>query len=579
MNLKTKRAQLLRTALTATAIGVVGAISPVAGFAQTASEITPETLQPDLQRLNGSVVFTGQTGTQAPPGSEAIGITLGGVDLQDGLPQLAAQNAAFKDRLTRGRIPVSELFEATSELEAAYADAGFILSRVVLPQQSLRDGGQLKVIVVNGFVEKIDTTAVPENARTRIEKLTNPLVNKQGLTLKELERQLLLAGDIPGTALKSALGAGDQDGGAIIALDPEYRPITGFFGFGNPSSSELGSLSLNFGVEFNSPLKFGETLYLRLSGSPEDILSGDPVSRIFAAGAVVPLGFSGLTLNAEITSSDTTPDDPTAPTRSNFDRQSLRLAYPFIRSRELNVSAQFAVDFQQDSQDLISGGVANEIFQDELTILRLGGTASVFHEDNSVTDAGLTLSQGVDVLGARSAADALAAGGSLSRAGADSEFTKLVASISHRRALSDRFSLSVAGRYQTAFGDALATSEQFSIVGTQELSSFDSGSLRGDSGFVVRAEVSTQSSVAIAGRPILLSPYAFVGAGAVSLENPTTAEQGYTEATAIGLGLDLFGQSDSNFRSSAVRVELGRGESNDGTPDDTRFSISGNFRF
>ena len=576
MNFRLKRGYLNRIATIALAYSF---LTTGAAVAQTASEITPETLQPDLQRLNGSVVFTGQTGTQAPAGSEAIGITLGGVSLQDGLPQLAAENAAFEQRLTRGRIPVSELFEATADLEAAYAEKGFILSRVVLPQQSLRDGGRLRVVVVNGFVQDIDTTNVPENTKKRVERLTDPLIDKPGLTLKELERQLLLTGDIPGTALKSALGAGDEEGGAVIALDPEFRPITGFLGFGNPSSSELGSVSLNLGVEFNSPLKFGETFYLRLSGSPEDIFQSSPRSRIFAAGAVVPLGYSGLTLNAEVTASDTTPDDPVAPTRSDFDRQSLRLSYPFIRSRELNVSGQFALDRQQDSQDLLNNGTANEIFSDDLTILRLGGNVSLFHKDSSTSDFGVTLSQGIDAFGARSAADALAQGGSLSRAGADSEFTKLVASASHRRALSDRFFLSVSGRLQTSFGDALVTSEQFGIVGAQELSSFDSGSLRGDRGWVIRSELSTQTSVSIGNTPILLNPYAFVGVGSVTLVNPTAAEQRSTDATAIGIGIDIFGQTDSNFRSSAVRIELGRGDSDDGTPDDTRFTVSGNFRF
>ena len=47
--------------------------------AQTASSVTPESFQPPLRNLSGAVVLTGQTGTQAPPGSDQIGITLSGV--------------------------------------------------------------------------------------------------------------------------------------------------------------------------------------------------------------------------------------------------------------------------------------------------------------------------------------------------------------------------------------------------------------------------------------------------------------------------------------------------------------------
>ncbi len=556
---------------------VAGAVS-----AQTASEITPPTLQPELQRLNGAVVFTGRTGTQAPPGSEEIGITLSGVDLRNALPQLAARNAAFTARLTAGRIPVSELFEATAALEEAYAEAGFVLSRVVLPQQSLRDGGVLRVEVVNGFIERVDTSNVPANTRSRIDGLTAPIVNRKGLTRAELERQLLLAGDVPGVALKSALGAGDAPGSAVIALDPEYRRVTGFAGFGNPTDDGLGPMAFNLGMEINSPLRFGETLYLRASGAPQDYFTDDPRSRILAVGAVVPLGFTGLSLNVELTASDTTPDDDVVPTRSAFDRQSVRLSYPFVRSRQMNITGQVALDLQSDEQELIgAGGAGTPIYRDEMAVLRLGGSLSYFHPDDSVTEAGLILSQGLDAFGARTAADAAASGLPLSRAGADAEFTKLAGSFSHGRSLkaSMPLALSVTGRFQTSFGDPLLTSEQISIVGAQELSAFDSGVLRGDSGFVLRSELSTQTSVTFGSVPVLLSPYAFVSYGAVYLENPSAVEQGHTEAFAYGIGIDFFAQTDSNFRSSSLRIELGKGETDDGSSDGNRFTISGNFRF
>lgn len=562
-------------------LGLICTVSwlSTAAAQNTASDITPDTLAPPLQRLNGSVVFSGQAGTQAPAGSEQIGITLGGVDLQDGLPELAAQNDAFVARLTRGRIPVSELFEATSELEASYAKAGLVLTRVILPQQSLREGGRLKVLVLNGFIETVDTSNVPESARARIEGLTAPLKDKPGLTRAELERQLLLAGDAPGTALRSALAAGDKLGSAVIALETEFRPITGFVGVDNFTSSDLGGFNLNSGVEFNSPFKFGETLYLRLSGSPKGFFSSEPQSRIFAAGAVVPLGFSGLTLNVEATSSDTTPDTPATPTRSSFDRQSIRLIYPFKRSRQINLTGQVSLDRQVDSQDLLGGGAPVPVFRDEIVALRFGGNLSYVHEDDAVTNAGLNFTQGIDGLGARTAEDAIASGLPLSRGGADASFSKLVGSVSHRRSLSDNLALSVSGRFQSSFGDPLVTAEQFSIVGAQEISAFDSGALRGDSGWVVRSEISTQVRTAIAEQPILISPYVFLGFGEVTLENPSAVEQGKTRATSYGVGVDLFTQFDSSFRSSSVRVELGRGERNDGVDDETRFSISGNLRF
>lgn len=544
--------------------------------AQTASDITPDSFAPPLQRLTGAVVFSGQTGTRAPAGSETIGITLSGVDLTDPLPQMAKANQAFINRLTQGRIPVSELFQATADLEAAYADAGFVLARVVLPQQELGDGGRLRVVVVDGFVGQVDTSKVPANIKPRIDRLTSGLVNKRGLTKAELERQLLLAGDVPGTALKSALAAGQEPGSTIIGLAPEYQKVTGFVGFSNSSSSKLGSLSLDMGVDANSVLGFGETLYARMSGAPQAILSSDPRSRIVAFGAVVPLGYDGTSANLEFTASDTTPDDPAAPTRSDFDRLSLRVIHPFIRGRQFNLSGQVSLDLQRDKQVIVGGAT---VYEDRLSVLRFGTNLSYLHSDNSFSTAGLILSQGINGLGARSAATAAASGTPLSRAGADADFTKLSGSFSHSRALSDKVSLSAFGRFQTSFGNPLPGSEQMGIVGPSELSAFDGGSLKGDSGLVLRAEISTRLEANFGKVPLRLNPYIFVAGGVAHLAQPTALERAKTSGFAYGIGVDIFTATNSSFRSNSIRIEIGKGERNDSVPDDTRINISGTFRF
>lgn len=559
-------------------------ISPAAR-SQTASSVTPESFQPQLQNLNGTVVFSGNTGTQAPPGSEQIGITLSGVTLEGGFPQMAAANAAFEQRLTRGRIPVSELFDASADLEAAYAQAGYVLARVVLPQQSLRDGGVLRISVVDGFVEAVDTSQAPPNIRRRIETLTGPLVDRKGLTMTQLERQLLLAGDVSGVALGSALATGQQPGGTVIALDPQFRRITGFVGFDNFAPPELGSIApddlhglvLNSGFELNSLLGYGETVYGRLSASPKGLLSDDPRYRVLALGAVVPVGSSGLAMNVEVTTSDTTPDNAEQPTRSDFDRQSFRLIYPWIRSRQMNLTTQLMLDRQKDRMNAMAGGLP-PFFQDQITVLRFGANLSYNHEDGAFSEAGLILSRGIDALGARTAAEAAAQGVPLSRAGADATFGKIVGSAAHQRALGENYALSVSGRFQTSFSDPLVTAEQFSIAGPNELSAFDSGDLRGDSGWVLRAELSNPRAVELRGTPFTFSPYVFAGVGQVSIEQPTISETSRESAHAYGIGLDLVSRTGSRFRSNSLRIEYGKGEREHG-PDDSRVSFSGNFRF
>ncbi|MCX7561218.1 ShlB/FhaC/HecB family hemolysin secretion/activation protein [Sulfitobacter sp. F26204] len=555
--------------------------------AQTASEITSSTFAPDAQRLKGSVVFSGERGTKAPAGSEKLLINLKDVDLDGGLPQMAEINAATRARLSGKTITVAEIFNATSDLETAYTQAGFVLARVVLPAQELRDGGKLRIVVIDGFVEEIDTANVPLKVRNRITRITEPLVGKRSLRLPEIERQLLLAGDTYGVSLGSALAAGATPGGTSLILQPEFRPVTGFFAFDNSNASSLGPVSLSAGVEFNSPFDLGETLYARISGSPANdndnglgaFLGSDPRVRTLSVGGVIPVGFDGLTLNIEATDSRTAPDPLAVPSVSRFERTSVRLFYPFIRSRNRNISGQLTLERQTDEQFLVGpNNVRTLVYEDKTSVLRAAVDGFWLTDGGSAIEAGAVLSRGFDILNARTAAD-VGTGTPLSRQGADAEFTKLIVSGRLRRTINEKFNFSLAGRAQSSFGDAMLTSEQFGIAGSQELSGFDAGSIRGDSGFVARAEISMPQQTSFGDTPLLVSPYIFAAYGNVSLEAPTLQETKDVSATSFGLGVELNTLSKSNFSSATMRIEYARGTRDDDLPDNNRFSIQGSFRF
>ena len=125
--------------------------------------------------------------------------------------------------------------------------------------------------------------------------------------------------------------------------------------------------------------------------------------------------------------------------------------------------------------------------------------------------------------------------------------------------------------YTTHFGDVGHTSRDIQHV-------LESGDLRGDSGWLARAELARQFPVTLGQTPLLLSPYIFAAAGGVTIEEPTAVEFGHESAHSFGVGLDLISQTESRFRSNSLRIELAKGDRDHGS-DETRFSISGNFRF
>lgn len=564
-------------------MGLLGAgLLAGTALAQTAAQVTQDSYQPPMQRMTGSLVFSGAPGLAPPPGSESLTIQLADVRVEGALPGSEAEVAALRERLTGERIVVAEIFAAASDLEAAYARMGYVLSRVVIPEQTLEDGGSLRLTVVNGFVERVDTSSVPEPLRARLDALTTPLVDRPSLRLPDIERRLLLAGDMFGLSLGSALSTGARPGGTVVILNPQFRSVTGFVGLDNSFSKDLGRVNFSSGLEFNNHLGRGEVFYVRASGNPRlgsDSYFGDgPKLRTLAAGAIFPVGTNGLTFGVEGANSRTGPDTGAVATDSDFTRLSFRLFYPVIRSVKRNISVTAALDIQRDRQDLetIVGDIP--LYEDRTRVLRLTGEGNWQLSDSSALRTGAILSVGLDALGARSASDATP-DRPLSTGGADADFQKLELSFSYARDFRQDWSLSLAGQAQTSFGTPLLSSEQFGIASTEGLSAFDLGDLTGDSGWFVRSEVARNFPVQRAGSPLIVSPYLFAAVGMVDLESPTVDEASSINASSFGVGVDFQLIRDPNYSSASVRFEYGIGNRDDDEDDPERFTIVSSYRF
>lgn len=552
------------------------------GVAQTAGELAQPDYQPPQQRLTGALVFSGAPGLKAPPGAEALSIALAGVTVENAPQGTGALVEALIARLTRGRIAVAEIFTAAAELEAAFARQGLVLARVVIPAQTLVDGGSLRLTVIDGFVEAIDDSAVPPRLRPRLERLTSPLIGQRGLLLRDLERRLLLAGDTYGVALGSALAAGATPGGTIIVLDPAYRRLTGFAGFDNSFSEGLGTWNVSSGLEFNGLLGLGEVIYGRASGNPRagenGWLSERPRLRTLALGGVMPIGPDGLTFTLEATDSRTTPESTGTGSASSYQRLSARVYYPWIRSSRVNLSTQLSFDVVRDRLDLVTPFGLIGLHEDRTRVLRLSADGLWILDGGGVLELGAIASVGLDGFGARTreyATPALP----LSRDGADAAFQKLEISARYRRTFADVYSVSLSGRAQTSFGAPLLSSEQFGIANLQDLSPFDQGALSGDSGWVARVELARRFETQAFDAPLLVSPYLFGAVGEVFRARPSAGEAARIGAAAWGVGVELVSVRDPKFSSGSLRIEYGKGKRDDDGPDATRLSILASYRF
>ena len=464
--------------------------------AQSASQIVPQSFAPPVQgSLGGGIEVGAAPGLDAPVGAEKLFVRLRGVQVENGLGELAAAQAAVTSRLSGRRVSGAEIFAAARELEAAYARAGYVLVRVTLPKQRLVDGANLNLVVVDGYLERVETRALPDNIRARIAAVLSPLVGVHGLRIEVLERRILLAGDTPGVILRSTLAPGSVIGASVLVIEANDQPVNGIVSADNTLSKALGRWQLGVGADVNSVFGAGEQIYLRATGSPAaggaNFFADNPRERVLAAGIVVPLGIDGLSFNLEGTLARTTPlsDGGLPPATDTFDRLSARLRYAFVRSRDFNLSSQLAFDVQDERESLLLDPGSLALFLDRVRVLRLINEADVLTPWGGTLTATLTPSFGLPVLGARTAADATPIL-PLSVAGADASFTKLEGTLAYAQGFAEHLAGNVSLHGQTSFGSPLVRGEQIGIAGPGALSSFDLGTLQGDSGVVGRAEVS-----------------------------------------------------------------------------------------
>jgi hemolysin activation/secretion protein len=557
---------------------------PVIAQAQTASQITPPSFRPNVEH-QGGFALSGGRGLATPAGAEKLFVKLSGIQIKGGLPELAAATAELERRLVGRAVSGAEVFAAARELEAAYARAGYVLARVVLPPQHLVNGARLKLTVVDGFIERIELKDVPERVRDRIAKLVQPLVGRRGLTLVELERRVLLAGDTPGSILRTTLAPGAAEGATVLVIESKYQPVSAIFTFDNTLSQALGRTTIGTGVDFNSIAGFGELVYFRANGHPEGGDNGFfdryPTNRSLAAGIILPLWVDGLTFNAEVTDARTTPRaNLGVQTTDTFQRLSLRLRYSWLRGRAANFYSEVSFDAQDETQSLFVATDPIPLSEDRLRIVRFTHDGDVFTPWGGLISARLTASFGIDALGARSAASATALL-PLSRQGADATFQKLEATLGYSQTLHEHLTVNFAARAQTSFGQPLLRSEQIGIANTTAISALDAGSVVGDQGYVVRGELASPWVVPLSDMPfgLVAAPYVYAAYGRVELLQPTALEASEISATSYGGGLRLGGNVPGQLSNGSLTLEYGRATRSDGVDATDRVTVTTAFRF
>jgi hemolysin activation/secretion protein len=530
-----------------------------------ASVVTPKDIAPRSQEAP-QAALPAAAAAKPPPGSENLRFKPSIVTVDGGLPELAAEERALTSAVSGVQISVAEFYALAAKIEAAYVRRGYPFARVAVPPQHLADGQPARLIIVDGFIEQVDVSAVPKRLRGHIRALLRPLVNKHWLRFGELERHLMLAGDTPGVQIRSAIAPGRQEGGVRLIIEVTSHLVGGSVSVDNNLGPAFRGREGSVQLALNSPFGLGEQAYVLLSGDPAvsgESLGRDAPRRVIAGGLSVPLGDQGLKATAEATQSITQPLGGLFATRDVFTRYAFRLTQPLIRRRQedLNVTLSF--------EDMVERQTAPQfaviLFEDRYRLFR----AAVNYDrqmPGALLNLGATLTVGDgDQPGTLH----------LSRAAASPHFVKAEFSGAYAHALPAGFQSQLQVRGQVMLSGGEPTSELFILDGPQSLSSFTSGTITADQGFVARAALTRPFS--LHGGRVTLTPgiYDAEGRGYFIVSTPYDV----TRANAYGLTLDCAVLPPRSAQPVVVSLDWGRGHSNGPEPHATRLSAAISYAF
>jgi hemolysin activation/secretion protein len=369
----------------------------------------------------------------------------------------------------------ADLAEIARLISERYRDAGFHLSRAIIPPQEVK-GGLIRIRVIEGSISEVVLSGqYVAHARELLQTVTEENPSR----LKTLERQLLLVNDIPGNRIRdTALDEiGVASGRFRLIVNIESWRAYSAIGLNNGGVSAIGPLQSQFSTALNSYVKPGDAAGFNLSTIPN-------TPRELTFGQIwyeVPVGLSGARFALSAAYGEIWPSDARrqSGTRTVSESFEARFTSVPLRSRKSSLWLIASAGFTNVSESESLGPIYND------RIRSVAITANYQLQDNTGAWNYLTLAfrQGIDLFDASENGEAF-----LSRSDGSATFSKFEFAFARIHKLSENWSLRLATMGQWAYS-ALLASQEFYLGGLSIGRGYSSGELSGDSGIAGSLEV------------------------------------------------------------------------------------------
>lgn len=469
-------------------------INPVSNSANERKEAAPTRPDPPAP-----VEVDIETPLAGAPAGQAVAV---GAIVLEGLEALSPADFAdvLAERVGKTLNP-DDLRALATAIGRRAQERGYKLAAAWIEPQRL-DNGVLAVRVDEGRIDEIRFEGLADPA---IRSALQPLVTGKPVRMGEIERRLLIAGDIDGARIRSSRFFREK-GKGVLLVRASREHVTARIGVNNDGTRSLGPLQARLDVDVNALFFNDDSFSLTFSGTPAEPNELGYVRARYSKR----VGTGGTEIALTGAASQTHPGAYLRPYKLESTSWSadVSLLQPLWRRRSASLWFEGDLGIRTLEQRR-----AGDLLRDDRTVTfraTLYGNAALA---GGRLRFSTTLSQGLGILGATGPRDPLA-----SRFDADGTFTTLNSWADWTVALGRGFSLRLAAQSQLASAPLLVT-EEFGLGGTVFLRGYDWSERTGDQGVTGLAELRYMID-----RPFGLvrraQLYAFVDGGKVAnLEN------------------------------------------------------------
>jgi hemolysin activation/secretion protein len=435
-------------------------------------------------------------------------------------------------------LSLAQLLEIAGRITEHYRTHGYPLARAVIRAQVIRDG-VVDLEVLEARYGRIDLRNRSRVDADLLRATLAPLQGGQWVSQAELDRALLLLGDIPGVVPDALLKPGDNVGTSDLQVDTAPgRRLAGGVLADNAGNRYTGRARAGLNIDLINPLDHGDVLSASVLGSGSGLVYGRLGYEALLNGSGTRAGGAYSSLRYSLGGAfEPLEVHGTARVASLWAKQ------PFLRGRDLNLYGQLRFDRTQLRDRIDATAIRNDRDLDVVT-MSLAGDAR-----DALLGGAINLWSGGWSGGKVAFGDAAARLADAATARTQGDFSRWHASLARLQSLGSRSALyiAVSGQWSTA---NLDSSQKLSVGGPYSVRGYDTGAQSGDTGVLATAELRRDLDIRF-GR---LQAVAFIDSAALRVNaTPWVAGDNATRLSGVGLGLNWAAPGDWQIKGQVAR--------------------------